>query len=297
VVDNEMVKALFGRGPGETGMMQGDIVAGSGKKWLVGCGVGCGAVMLLGILLTVGLSFKMMQPFDKAIDAQNELETEFGPRESYIPPPQGITPDRLEKFIAVRRSLVPLCEEFREIGDSFQAMEDLDKDGQEPSKGEAFKAVGNVMGNVFGLIGNLGRYTEQRNLALLEQEMSLGEYIWIYVLVYNSWLGQEPNQDFDDREGRGYSSGERKLLRNLMLNHTEALVSAGMVDQAETWKDEAGVMARAEYGVPFRDSGLPGSYVQQFLPYEEELEALFCDATSSFELNRMKKKGLSITAD
>jgi len=30
---------------------KGAVVAGSGKKWLIGCGVGCGAVILLGILL------------------------------------------------------------------------------------------------------------------------------------------------------------------------------------------------------------------------------------------------------
>lgn len=272
-------------------------MAGSGKKWLVGCGVGCGAMVLLGILLTVGGSIFMMRPFTKAIDAQEELVAEFGPRESYIPPPQGLTPDRLEKFIAVRRSLVPLCGEFREIGDSFKAMDDLDKDGQEPSKGEAFKAVGNVMGSVFGLIGNLGRFTEQRNLALIEQEMSLGEYAWIYVLVYNSWLGHEPNQDFDDHEGRGYSTGERKLIRTLVLNHAEALSEAGMNDQAEIWNNEAGVMVRTETGVPFKDRDLPASYIRQFLPFENELEALFCEATSSFELQRMKKKGLSITTD
>jgi hypothetical protein len=278
-------------------MKQGDIVAGSGKKWLVGCGVGCGAAVLLGILLTVGGSIYMMRPFNKAIDAQKALVAEFGPRDSYIPPPQGITPDRLEKFIAVRRNLVPLCAEFREIGDSFKAMDELDKGGEEPSKGEAFKAVGNVMGNVFGLIGNLGRFTEQRNLALLEQEMSLGEYIWIYVMAYNSWLGQEPNQDFDDNEGSGYSANERKLIRTLMLNHIEALASAGMNDQADTWKNEEGTMARSEVGVPFNGRDLPAPYVGQFLAYEKELEALYCEATSSFELNRMKKKGLSITSD
>ena len=192
---------------------------------------------------------------------------------------------------------MPLCEEFREIGDSFKAMDDLDKDGQEPSKGEAFKAVGDVMGNVFGLIGNLGRFTEQRNLALIEQEMSLGEYAWIYVLVYNSWLGHEASQDFDDHEGRGYSAGERKLIRTLVLNHAEALTSADMTDQAETWKSEAGAMSRAETGVPFKGRELPASYIRQFLPYENELEALFCEATSSFELQRMKKRGLSITTD
>ena len=56
-------------------------------------------------------------------------------------------------------------------------------------------------------------------------------------------------------------------------------------------------MSRAEIGVPFAGGSLPDSYVRQFLPYESELEALFCEATSSFELNKVKKKGLSIQAN
>ena len=45
-------------------------MADSGKKWLIGCGVGCGAVILLGILLSVGGSLYLMGPFNKAVDAQ-----------------------------------------------------------------------------------------------------------------------------------------------------------------------------------------------------------------------------------
>ena len=36
-------------------------MAGSGRKWLIGCGVGCGAVILLAILLSVGGTFVMMR--------------------------------------------------------------------------------------------------------------------------------------------------------------------------------------------------------------------------------------------
>ena len=52
------------------------------------------------------------------------------------------------------------------------------------------------MGDVFGMVGNMGEFTQLRNQALLDQDMGLGEYIWIYVLVYNSWLGHPPNQDY-----------------------------------------------------------------------------------------------------
>jgi len=125
---------------------------------------------------------------------------------------EGISADRLEIFLAVRHDLLPMCEEFRKIGESFAAMDELDKGGDEPSKGEIFKAMGGLTGSIFGMVGNLGRFTELRNEALLGHGMSLGEYIWIYVLVYNSWLGEVPNRDFDGDARGAMSSKEQKVL-------------------------------------------------------------------------------------
>lgn len=272
-------------------------MAGSGKKWLIGCGVGCGAVILLGILLSVGGSLYMMRPFNAAIDVQKELVAEYGTREAYVPGPQGITPDRLEAFLAVRRAVMPMCEEFRKIADSFAAMDELDKDGQEPSKGEVFKAVGGLTGNIFGMVGNMGKFTQLRNQALLDQGMGLGEYIWIYVLVYNSWKGHLPNQDIDGQSERGFSSSERMVLLRLVRNHAEALAEAGLTEKSLLWEKEAGVMERTEKGIPFKDGGLPEDLIRGFLPFEQELDRLYCEATSSFELNRIKKRGLSIHSD
>ena len=272
-------------------------MADSGKKWLIGCGVGCGAVILLGILLSVGGSLYLMKPFNKAVDAQKELVAEFGEREAYIPSPQGITPDRLEKFMAVRRAVMPMCAEFQKLGDSFAAMEELEKGGEDPTKGEVFKAVTNLTGGIFGMVGDMGRFIQLRNQALLESGMGLGEYVWIYVLVYNSWLGNAPNMDIDGDSKGGMSRGEQKVMRILVRNHAEALANAGMGDEAALWEQEADRMKRAETGVPFKFDGLPAGVSRVFLPYERELSELYCEATSSFEMNRVRKKGLSIRSD
>ncbi len=272
-------------------------MADSGKKWLIGCGVGCGAVILLGILLSVGGTLYMMRPFNKAIDVQKELVAQFGEREAYIPPPQGITPDRLEKFLTIRRAVMPMCAEFQKISDSFAAMNELDKGGEEPSKGEIFKAVGNLTGGIFGMVGNMGRFTQLRNQALIDGGMGLGEYVWIYVLVYNSWLKNVSNVDIDGESKGGMSGGEQKIMRALVRNHAEALANAGMSDKAALWDQEADRMKRAETGVPFESGGLPADVIRAFLPYEKELSDLYCEAMSSFEMNRVRKKGLSIRAD
>jgi hypothetical protein len=279
------------------GDAKGAIVANSGKKWLIGCGVGCGAVILLGILLTVGGSFYMMRPFKKAVNVQKELVAEFGERATYIPPQQGITPDRLELFMSVRRVVMPMCAEFQELGDKFAAMDELENSGEDPSKGEVFEAVGKLTGGIFGMVGNMGRFIELRNQALLDGGMGLGEYVWIYVLVYNSWLGNAPNVDFDGESKGHMTSGEKKVMRTLIRNHAEALATAGMADQAALWEQEADRMKRSETGVPFENGDLPAEVIQAFLPFEQELSDLYCEATSSFEMNRVRAKGLSIHSD
>lgn len=272
-------------------------MAGTGRKWLIGCGVGCGAVVLLGILLSVGGSLYMMRPFNKAIEAQKTLEVEFGSRESYIPPAEGITSERLEIFIEVRREVFPMCADFQKIGESFAAMDELEKGGDEPSKGEVIKAVGGLTGNIFGMVGNIGKFTELRNQALINHGMSLGEYIWIYVLAYNSWQGNTPNRGFENDSGQGMSSGEQKLVRKLVRNHAGALAAAGRVEESALWEEEADRMNRFETGVPFKDQDLPPGLTSVFESYSGELESLYCAAMSNLEMNRIKKRGLSIHSE
>ncbi len=272
-------------------------MADSGKKWLIGCGVGCGAVLLLGIILSVGGGLYIMRPFNKAIDAQEELFAEYGERGNYIPPSPGITSDRLEKFLAVRRAVMPMCGKFQELGDSFAAMDELDKGDEEPSPGEIFKLLGNLTGGIFGMVGNIGRFTQLRNQALLDHRMSLGEYIWIYVLVYNSWLGHVPGADIDGESTGNMSDRAQKVMHTLILNHAEALAAAGMAEKSARWAREAARMKRTETGVPFRERELPADLIRVFAPYERELEDLYCEATSGFEMDQVKKKGLSIHSE
>ncbi len=281
-------------------LAKGTIVAGPGKKWLLGCGLGCGIPILLSILLSVGGAVFMMKPFNRAIDAQKDLTAAHGARADYIPPEAGLAGDRLEKFINVRRALIPMCENFTEIGEKFQQMDDLDKNGEEPSKGEIFGAVGNVMGAVFGIAGNIGRFTEIRNTALLTEGMGLGEYIWIYTLVYNSWLGYPPNTDFDDSgPARGtYGSDDQKLIRQLMANYVTVLQEAGRSDEAALWQTEIGRLKRTDgTGVPWAEDEMPALLVKNLVPYQGELDELFCAATSAFEFSKVRKSGMTITTD
>jgi hypothetical protein len=253
---------------------------------------------LLVIMLTVVGSIKMMKPFNRAVDAQKELAVAYGERGEFVPPVGGLNAERIEKFMAVRRDLVPLCANFTEIGESFQRMDELDNEGEEPSKGELFGALGNVMGSVFGIAGNIGRFTEARNEALLREGMGLGEYIWIYTLAYNSWLDYEPNTGFEADEGGAFSNVEQRVIRQLMRNHVDALVAAGQQAEADSWLEEIRRLERSEGpGVPWEEQELPAGISAALAPFQTALSDLYCAATASFEFSQVTKKGLSITAN
>ena len=64
--------------------------------------------------------------------------------------------------------------------------------------GERLKSVFQVMGSGVGMAQDIGHLFEARNQALLDKGMGIGEYTYIYILAYYSWLGHSP----DDGPGR-----------------------------------------------------------------------------------------------
>ena len=273
-------------------------MAGAGRKWLVGCGVGCAVVSLLAILGTVGGGILLTRPFVRAVDSQTELTAAYGEREDFVPPPDAFDTGRVMAFAMVRRDLLPFCAKVQELSARFRAVEDLDRDGGDVSAGEAMRTVLPVMGAALGMAGNIGRHVEARNRALLAREMGLGEYVWHYVLIYNSWLGYPANQEFDDTEGGGsYDRDDRRVISALLAGHADGLRRAGAAAEADLWQAEAAAVLESETGVPFGPGGLPERYARLLAPARGKLEAGYCAATSSFELGAIRKKGLSFHTD
>lgn len=272
-------------------------MAGSGRKWLVGCGVGCAVAALLAIVVTVGGGLLMTRPLSRAAATQEELTERYGARDEFQPPLEGLTRLQIKRFIAVRLELQPMCARFEEIGDKFRAMEEMDSGTGDPGTGEVLKAVGGVMGAAMGMAGSLGKFTELRNEALLNQEMNLGEYAWIYVLVYNSWLAHPPNESFEEGETGVYSRPERRVLATMLDQHADDLAETGRLADSRLWRTEAERVMERGAGAPFSGAHLPLKIRAELEPYREKLEDLYCPDSASFEWSQVKKKGLSFHAE
>lgn len=272
-------------------------MAGAGKKWLIGCGVGCGVIILLNIIMAVGAGIYFTRPMDKAVGSQKKLAEVYGQPNDYVPDVGSITPQRIEAFLAVRRELMPSCLELEGVAAGFEAMEELDKDGEEPSAMEIFQGLGKVMGSVTSLVTELGAVMELRNEALMEQEMGMGEYTWIYVLAFNSWLGYEPNTGIESSAGGNLSTREINLIEDLMTAHAEALAGVGRSEEAELWLKEVDGLDWSDTGVPFDSGLLPAEITNAFEVYRGRFEDVYCLPMSEFDLGQIKKKGMSFHSD
>jgi hypothetical protein len=266
------------------------------SKWLKGCALGCGGAVALGLVLVIGSGVVLTRSFNGAVDTQQELTRALGAREAWEPGPDGPTPERLAAFMAVRRTLAPFCAGFTAASERFRAMDEIDRDGDVTAT-EALKALAPVLGSIAGMTNDVGRFAEARNRALLEQGMSLGEYAWLYVLVYNSWLGLPANLDPDDAPSEaGYGPGQREFLAVLLESRADALAAAGRSGEAAAWHAEAAAADRWPDGVPFAGGRLPADLAACFEPHRDELAAAWCAATGSLELAEVRREGLSIHA-
>ncbi len=267
-------------------------MAGTAKKWLIGCGVGCGVTILLNIFIFVGGGFLLTQPMNKAVKSQKKLTEAFGLPGDFIPEVDGISPERLEVFLAVRQELMPSCDEFRKIAQGFKAMDKIENE-ENPSAGEIIKGLGKIMGSVKGLVAEMGRVTELRNEFLLDQGMGMGEYTWIYVLAYNSWLGYSPNTGVEDTEGGIFSPREIDLITDLLQAHAGALRAAGRFEEADIWEKESEKTAWDDSRVPFASGEIPAEITSVLESYRSALEAVYCPEMGDFDLGEIKKSGLS----
>jgi len=163
-------------------------MAGTGKKWFIGCGIGCGLMLLLSIgggISVFMLAKKGIKRADSISASYSEIEDRFGSPGEFVPEPDGSIPARrVEAFLETRRTMAPEREKLSRI----LFVLDGEVEGRQSSgasKMEKFKAG-------IGLFPALFDFFESSNNAMMEEGMGPGEYKYIYSLAYFSLLEKDP---------------------------------------------------------------------------------------------------------
>lgn len=277
---------------------------GKAGRWLVGCGIGCGVVLLGFIVLAVMLGLfarDTMTGFDDAVEFRHQLEERYGRTAAFVPPLDGAVPaERIERFIAVRESSMPARDAagaaFEEISGSEGKLRELEQEGAWTK----LRTVFGVVGSAVGLGAKLGDYFEARNRALVEHEMSLGEYAYLYSVIYHVWLRRDPEDgprfsrevQIDGSGSLAQQSRVRRDLRQMLRNQRDAL--AGRPDADPAWVET--LLAQIEWleedptRLPWQN-GPPPQLTASLEPFREALAAGYRPATNPFELLENERGG------
>ncbi len=273
------------------------------SPWLWGCGIGCGGLVIIAVIVAGG-GFMFLRNtfsgFEEAVELRARLEAEHGKVEEYVPPVDGVIPaDRIEVFLRVREGSaeprVTIVDTFR----SFPMTEEEARKLEEESGLEAARQVLGMVGAGVGLGGRIGELLAARNAALLEHGMGMGEYTYIYVIAYYSWLQHSPqdgpeNLSDNVKVNVGRLDGRvHRRISSILQNQLQAARETGN----PALEREVEALEADRRRVPYAD-GLPPAMQATLEPYRERLEASYEEVTNQFELSLLQRKGnFSIQAE
>lgn len=256
--------------------------------------VGCLSLVVLAVAVPLILAVLVIRPLNRAIDTRSELEARHGPQDSYVPPLSGVpSADRIEAFLEVRQALATNCSDFQRAEDEVARLGAFDEQ-ENVKKLEVIRQALSTTQAMVGMGPLIGDFYDTRNRELAAVDMGLGEYSYIYILVYGTMLAA-PEEGPQLLGSDATNARVRAALRRMLANQLAALETVGE-DLGETFDRLAAEVARLEAdgdAVPWQH-GVPPTISEALLPYRERLDAAYCGATMPLELLINEKRGLSI---
>lgn len=294
-------------------------MSSTGSKWLVGCGIGCGVIILI-VIIVIGVGYVLIRDtvdeFKEAETSNEVLVETYGEIEDYTPAMNGRIPaDRIEAFLTVRDSLQWLREEM--VNSIHNITEDIEEvqDSEKP-----FWRVLGIIRKGFGAIPQMAEYYTSRNYALLNNQLGLGEYYYLYTIIYYAWLERSPgdgpdfrimgdNENYqgfrweesedeesdwerskdDVREERRYriTRKVRKWVLPMMRNQMEMIEDAPRSQYTQTWRialeNEIEAMRDDRERLPWQD-GLPEIMESSLRHYRDRLLTSYDETLNPLEL-------------
>jgi hypothetical protein len=234
------------------------------------------------------------------------VEERFGDVQDFTPEADGrIPPGRIRSFLSVRDSMSAVRDGMEDL------LADLTDDVKHIEEREnRFWRILGLARKGFGAVPQIAEFYRVRNHALLANDMGLGEYYYLYVIVYYSWLDKSPGDGPRFRlmgdEGRGgyrWSDEEetdeedvyeerryrmvrraRKIVLPMMRRQLDAADSgSGSVSWKRVMEAELERLREDRDRLPWED-GLPRVMTESLAPFRMPLEERYNDYLNPLEL-------------
>jgi hypothetical protein len=289
--------------------------------WVIGCGIAAGVVILIVAVIVGGGYFFVREIVDEVgeLKVSSEKLTEaYGRMEDFCPPPEGhLLAERIETFLDIRRSSAPAREE---LGSAFKSVSRQIKQVEEDNEEGSFFDVLKIIGDGAGILPGMFKYLKARNNAMFDCGMGRGEYAYLYIVVYYSWLGYSPadgppfkiqggqdrNRGFgweiDDHESGGHDQSPeeierrrrlevirlaRKIALPILRNQLNALAELPENEIHAQWRQQLETELRFLEDEPARlpwAEGVPTVIRESLEPFRDELERSYDPQINVLEL-------------
>lgn len=277
------------------------------EKTKKGCGIGCGVITILIFVMIGSIAFfvrDMSVDYKAVSKAEKALIAAHGGMDAFIPPAGGLPgAHRIQTFLEVRRAQAEWRTNVSLAFEEFLVKKEENADG-------GFTHFLKLLRSTSEMAPSLAGFWSSRNAALMENEMGMGEYSYIYCLAYFSYLGYDPGDGAQDTDlDFGLKSGttvdvssERTMTQeqrrdaawrrthDIMLPLLESVDRTGIIletTEALKWlaelDAEVELMQESSMRYPWR-GGAPRVLSDIFRPFRKELEEQYNIAVNPVEL-------------
>jgi len=272
------------------------------KKWLKLTGLGCGLLILLGVVLFGGLLRSVSRGYRTAVASREILDKEYGDSATFTPERSGgIHPDRLRRYCAVRRALFPMCETVTAHQEAFQRME-THRTSEDPPPVDLLVDVARAARSVFSMGDEFGEYLIKRNETMVDYEIGLGEYTWIYVLANYAWQENQPVKIVPGQSRPSiFHARVFPEVREMIRRHIPVIEKAipkskpidrpALEEQLAAWTRELEALDNDDQRIPFQD-GLPAELEASMRSFRTQIKQAACPAAGELDLTRTVKTRL-----
>jgi len=256
---------------------------------------GCGIVILVVLALVALAAILIGLSVGEAKRIEQTLNERCGEAPDFVPAPDGSIPrERVEAFLRVRARVYEHCPAIQERLGILVRLDNLDRPENVPTTVAIRERFGGLK-ELFSFGPAFLRFMEARNQALLDEEMGLGEYMYIYVLANLEQLHELDDSGFADIEQAHIGNRAREELTQILRNQLDAFESAEArpadEDLAANLRDQIAGLAAGQQALPWED-GLPSMIADSLEPYAESLAQHYCKGIAKIELMQ-KNKGLN----
>ena len=227
---------------------------------------------------------------------EQTLIDRFDWADKYTPSVDGsIAAQRIEAFIRIREAVQTVCADYQAILISINDLDRLEAD-QENSASEVASTGMQSFKSIFSAGPKMLEFSETRNQALLDENMGLGEYLYIYLTTYGKQLADESDSAFSGMEEAFVSDRARKEFVQILTNQLLAIQASepqsanpALITDLQA---EIEALKDGSHSSPW-PNGAIGKTREALAPYQQHLSDLYCSGIVKIELLQ-KNRGFQL---